>query len=167
MGLAITKTSQPREQATLSPEKGSELIGLLLLFVGVFLALALASYHPDDPSLLHEVSGQSRPENWTGPMGAHVSAMAFGFFGLTCLLIPFFLLVTGWRRLRPRDRKRVVGRGFGAVLLLASTPPLLQLTLGRMAWREGSVAAGGASGQILGELPAGRLNFTGARTGRR
>jgi S-DNA-T family DNA segregation ATPase FtsK/SpoIIIE len=166
VSLAITKTSKPREKAraTLSPEKGSEIVGLLLLFVGLFLVLALASYHPDDPSLLHEVSEQSRPENWTGSMGAHVSAMAFGFFGLTCLLIPFFLVVTGWRRLRPRDRQRVVGRGFGAILLLVSTPPLLQLTLGRMAWREGSVAAGGAFGQLLVELLDGRFNFMGTLT---
>src|SRR6266545_2622852 len=94
----------------------SELAGLLLLFAGVFLALALASYHPDDPSLFHKVSEEVRPKNWTGPLGAHVAAVAYSFFGLSCLLIPFLLVVTGWKRLRPRSRPRVVGGAFGQLL---------------------------------------------------
>ncbi|HYU30702.1 MAG TPA: DNA translocase FtsK 4TM domain-containing protein, partial [Thermoanaerobaculia bacterium] len=164
MSLAITKTSKPREKAILSPGKMSELAGLLLLFAGVFLALALASYHPDDPSLFHKVSEEVRPKNWTGPLGAHVAAVAYSFFGLSCLLIPFLLVVTGWKRLRPRSRPRVVGRGFGAVLLLAATPALLQLLLGRIAWRGGSIAAGGAFGQLLRELLDKRLDFWGTLT---
>jgi len=164
VALAITKTSKPRERAVLSPEKGSELVGLLLLFVGVFLALALASYHPDDPSLFHQLTQEVRPKNWTGAMGAHVAALAYSFFGLTCLLVPFLLVVTGWKRLRPRARPRVVGRGFGAVLLLASMPALLQLVLGRISWREGSIAAGGAFGQLLRELLEQRFDFLGTLT---
>jgi S-DNA-T family DNA segregation ATPase FtsK/SpoIIIE len=164
MAVAITKTSKPREKAVLSPEKGSELVGLLLLFVGVFLALALASYHPDDPSLFHKVSEAVRPQNWTGPMGAHAAAVAYGFLGLSCLLVPFLLVVTGWKRLRPRERPRVVGRGIGALLLLASTPALFQLLLGRISWREGSIAAGGAFGQLLMELLEKRFDFWGTLT---
>jgi DNA segregation ATPase FtsK/SpoIIIE, S-DNA-T family len=160
----ITKTSKPREKAVLSPEKGSELVGLLLLSVGVFLALALASYHPDDPSLFHKVAESTRPKNWTGPIGAHVAAIAYSFFGLTCLLVPFLLLATGWKRLRPRDRQRVVGRSFGVFLLLASTPALLQLLVGRLSWREGSIAAGGAFGQLLMELLEKRFDFWGTLT---
>ena len=164
MAIAITKTSKPREKAVLSPEKGSELLGLLLLFVGLFLALALASYRPDDPSLFHKAAESVRPQNWTGSMGAHLAAISFSFFGLSCLLIPFLLLVTGWRRLRPRDRPRVVGRGFGAVLLLASTPALFQLLLGRIAWRGGSIATGGAFGRLLMDLLDARFNFWGTLT---
>jgi len=164
VALAITKTSKPRERAVLSPEKGSELVGLLLLFVGVFLALALASYRPDDPSLFHKVAEEVRPKNWTGAIGAHVAALAYSFLGLTCLLVPFLLVFTGWKRLRPRARPRVVGRGFGAVLLLASMPAFLQLVLGRISWREGSIAAGGAFGQLLRELLEQRFDFLGTLT---
>jgi DNA segregation ATPase FtsK/SpoIIIE, S-DNA-T family len=164
VSVAITKTSKPRERAVLSPEKGSELVGLLLLFVGLFLALALASYRPDDPSLFHKAAESVRPQNWTGPMGAHVAAVAYSFLGLSCLLLPFLLVVTGWKRLRPRARPRVVGRGFGALLLLASTPALFQLLLGRISWREGSIAAGGAFGQLLKELLEKRFDFWGTLT---
>jgi S-DNA-T family DNA segregation ATPase FtsK/SpoIIIE len=164
VALAITKTSKPRERPTLSPEKGNELAGLLLVFLSIFLFLSLGSYHPRDPSLFHRVAEPVTAHNWTGSAGAHVAALAFSFLGLTCLLLPFFLLVAGWRRLRKGVSVRVVGRGFGVALLLASTPGLLQLTLQRVNWREGSVAAGGAFGQLLADLLQVRLNFAGTLT---
>ncbi|HEX3552018.1 MAG TPA: DNA translocase FtsK [Thermoanaerobaculia bacterium] len=158
----IRKKSQSPERPTLSPEKGSELLGLVLMAAGIFLVLSLGSHHPQDPSLLHRVAEDgARAHNWIGAVGAHISALAFGFFGLTCLLIPLFLLAAGWRRLRRRGAPRVVGRGFGALLLLASVPALLHLGLGRINWLDGSVAAGGAFGVLLTELLESRLDLAG------
>jgi S-DNA-T family DNA segregation ATPase FtsK/SpoIIIE len=164
VALAITKTSKPRERAALSPEKGNELVGLLLVSLAAFLLLSLGSYHPQDPSVFHRVAEPVRAHNWAGAAGAHVAALSFSFLGLTCLLVPFFLLTAGWRRLRRGGAVRVVGRGFGVALLLVATPALLQLTLGRMSWRHGSVAAGGAFGQLLVDLLEVRLNFAGTLT---
>ncbi|HEV2855932.1 MAG TPA: DNA translocase FtsK 4TM domain-containing protein [Thermoanaerobaculia bacterium] len=163
MSVAIVrKKSQTPERPTLSPEKGRELLGLMLLAAGIFLVLSLGSHHPQDPSLLHRVaSDEAHARNWIGAVGAHISAVAFGFFGLTCLLIPLFLLVGGWRRLRRRGARKVVGRGFGALLLLASAPALLQIGLGRLAWSDGSIKAGGAFGELLAELLESRLNLPG------
>ncbi|HEX9942639.1 MAG TPA: DNA translocase FtsK 4TM domain-containing protein [Thermoanaerobaculia bacterium] len=163
MSVAIVRRkSQTPERPTLSPEKGNELLGLVLLAAGVFLVLSLGSHHPQDPSLLHRVADEAvHPRNWIGAVGAHISAAAFGFFGLTCLLIPLFLVVAGWRRLRRRGARRVVGRGFGALLLLAATPGLLQIGFGRVSWSDGSVAAGGAFGVLLADLLEPRLNLMG------
>ena len=163
MSVAVVrKKSTSPERPTFSPEKGSELLGLLLLAAAAFLTLSLGSHHPQDPSLLHHVAeSEARAHNWAGAVGAQVSAVAFGFFGLTCFLVPFFLLAAGWRRLRRRGAQRVVGRGFGAALLLASTPALLQIGLGRIVWTDGSVAAGGAFGRLLADLLQSRLDFAG------
>ncbi|HEY0556647.1 MAG TPA: DNA translocase FtsK [Thermoanaerobaculia bacterium] len=162
MSVAVVrKKSTSPERPTLSPEKGNELLGILMLAAAAFLSLSLGSHHPQDPSLLHSVPAAAHAHNWAGSVGAQVSAVAFGFFGLTCFLIPLFLLVSGWRRLRRRDAARVVGRGFGAVLLLASTPALLQIGCGRLLWTDGSVAAGGAFGVLLADFLQGRLNFAG------
>ena len=162
MSVAVVrKKSTSPERPTLSPEKGNELLGILLLAAAAFLILSLGSHHPQDPSLLHSVPADVRAHNWAGSVGAQVSAMAFGFFGLTCFLIPLFLLVSGWRRLRRRGAARVVGRGFGAALLLASTPALLQIGFGRLLWLDGSIAAGGAFGVLLADFLQSRLNFPG------
>jgi S-DNA-T family DNA segregation ATPase FtsK/SpoIIIE len=163
MAVAVVrKKSQSPERPTFSPEKGSEILGILLLAAGIFLVLSLGTHHPQDPSLLHRVPEEGvHAHNWIGSVGAHISALAFGFFGLTCLLIPLFLLMAGWRRLRRRGAPKVVGRGFGAVLLLASVPALLHIGLGRINWLDGSVAAGGAFGVLLTELLESRLNLAG------
>ncbi|HEY7216459.1 MAG TPA: DNA translocase FtsK 4TM domain-containing protein [Thermoanaerobaculia bacterium] len=163
MSVAIVrKKSQTPERPTLSPEKGSEILGLVLLAAGIFLVLSFGSHHPQDPSLLHSVPAEdAHARNWIGAVGAQISAAAFGFFGLTCLLIPLFLLLAGWRRLRRRGARKVVGRGFGAMLLLAAVPALLQIGLGRIAWSDGSIAAGGAFGMLLAELLQSRLNLPG------
>src|SRR4051812_49325891 len=131
MSVAVVrKKSQSPERPTLSPEKGSEILGLVLVAAGIFLILSLGSHHPQDPSLLHRVPEDgAHARNWIGAVGAHISAMAFGFFGLTCLLVPLFLLVAGWRRLRRRGGSKVVGRGFGALLLLAAAPALFHIGL--------------------------------------
>ncbi|PYQ59545.1 MAG: cell division protein FtsK, partial [Acidobacteria bacterium] len=162
MSVAVVrKKSSTPERPTLSPEKGNELLGILLLAAAAFLVLCLGSHHPQDPSLLHRVPADAHAHNWAGAVGAQVSAMAFGFFGLTCFLLPFFLLVSGWRRLRRHGAPRVVGRGFGAILLLASTPALLQIGFGRLVWQDGSIAAGGAFGVLLADFLQSRLNFPG------
>ena len=163
MSLAVIKATKGRERPTISPEKGNELVGLLLLALGAILALSLATYHPGDPSFFHKVADESaRARNWAGPFGAHAAAVTFSFFGLTCLLIPVFLIMAGWRRLRRQGAVRVVGRGFGALLLLASTPALLQLTLGRIHWQDGSIASGGAFGKLLVELLESYFSFAGS-----
>jgi DNA segregation ATPase FtsK/SpoIIIE, S-DNA-T family len=162
MSVAIVrKKGTTPDRPALSPEKGSEILGLALLAAGVFLVLSFGSHHPQDPSLLHRVTEEGHVRNWIGAVGAHISAAAFGFFGLTCLLIPLFLLVAGWRRLRRRGARRVVGRGFGAALLLAAAPSLLQMGLGRIVWSDGSIAAGGAFGLLLADFLEPRLNLAG------
>ncbi|MFL6203067.1 MAG: DNA translocase FtsK, partial [Thermoanaerobaculia bacterium] len=163
MSLAVIKATKGRERPTISPEKGNELVGLLLLALGVFLAFSLATYHPGDPSVFHRVAAEAaHARNWVGPFGAHAAAVAFSFFGLTCLLIPLFLVVAGWRRLRRQGAVRVVGRGFGALLLLASTPALLQLTVGRIHWQDGSIASGGAFGKLLVGFLDSYFSFVGS-----
>jgi S-DNA-T family DNA segregation ATPase FtsK/SpoIIIE len=160
--LAVTRSTTKPERPTLSPEKGNEILGLLLLAVAVLLGLAFGSYRPHDPSLFHVSPNASRPHNWIGPFGAEAAALAFQFLGLTCLLVPFFLLVAGWRRLRRRPGQRVVGRGFGALLLLAALPGLFQLSMGRIPWRDASIASGGAFGAILGDFLDERFHAAGS-----
>ncbi len=164
MSIAVAKSSERSERPTLAPDKGRELVGILLCAVGTLAAAALGSFHPNDPSVLHRSISDSSPiGNLVGPFGAHVAALAFGFLGLTCLLIPVFAIVAGVRRLRRQESVRVVGRGVGAGLLLVGVPGLAALTVGRMPWPlGGSIEAGGAVGHLLASLLTSKLETTGA-----
>jgi len=157
-----SRASKRPERPSLSPEKGNELLGLALLGASLLLAFSFATYHPSDPSLFHELAHAAPSRNWIGPAGAQVAALGFGFFGLSCFLLPLFLLVAGWRRLRRRAAVRVVGRGFGSLLLLAALPGLCQVLLGGIAWRGEALPAGGAFGTVLIALLDERLSFTGS-----
>jgi S-DNA-T family DNA segregation ATPase FtsK/SpoIIIE len=165
MSIAETRTSRAGkrpERPALSPEKGNELIGLALLGSALLLGFSFATYHPSDPSLLHELPQAARSHNWIGPAGAELAAVGFGFFGLSCFLLPLFLLVAGCRRLRRRGAARVMGRGFGSLLLLAALPALSQLLVGSVAWRGETLAVGGAFGTVIDGLLDERLSFTGS-----
>jgi DNA segregation ATPase FtsK/SpoIIIE, S-DNA-T family len=157
-----SRASKRPERPTLSPEKGNELLGLALLGGSLLLAFSFATYHPGDPSLFHDLARAAPSRNWIGPAGAELAALGFGFFGVSCFLLPLFLLVAGWRRLRRRGAVRVVGRGFGSLLLLAALPGLCQLLLGGIAWRGEALPAGGAFGTVLTGLLDERLSFTGS-----
>ena len=146
------------------PAKGNEVLGIVQVTLGLLLVVSLGSYHPADPSFLHDPgpAGSGDLHNLIGVVGAQLAALSFGLLGAPALLLPVLLLTTGWKRLRRHEASRVVGRGAGAVLLLATLPGLLQLNLGSISWKGVAVDAGGAFGRILSEFLEHRVNYTGA-----
>ncbi|MEO7974651.1 MAG: DNA translocase FtsK 4TM domain-containing protein, partial [Thermoanaerobaculia bacterium] len=146
----------------ISPDKGREIVGVLFAALAVICGASLASFDPGDPSFLKQISGPAPTHNWIGGFGAEIGAAGFGLLGVTCLLIPVLLAVAAWRRLRPKLRPTVVGRGAGAALLLVSLPALLQLLLPALPWRGEAIDSGGALGVILSSALAQRMNFAGA-----
>ncbi len=146
----------------ISPDKGREIVGVLFAALAVICGASLASFDPTDPSFLRQISGRAPTHNWIGGFGAEVAAAGFGLLGLTCLLIPLLLAVAAWRRLRPKVRPKVVGRGAGAALMLLSLPALLQLLLPSLLWRSEAIDTGGALGVVLSTALAQRMNFAGA-----
>jgi S-DNA-T family DNA segregation ATPase FtsK/SpoIIIE len=148
----------------LHPAKGNEVVGILQVTLGLLLAASLLTFHPADPSFLHDPgpAGSDRIHNVIGTVGAQIAAACFGLLGLPALLLPALLLITGWRRLRRHGASKVVGRGSGALLVLATLPGLLQLNLGHVDWRGLAIDAGGAFGVLLSSFLERRLNYTGA-----
>ncbi|QQR73618.1 MAG: DNA translocase FtsK [Holophagales bacterium] len=159
--MATTEPRPTPARVEISPAKGREIVGIVLGALGLLLAGSFLSHVPTDPSLLF-AGGSDRTRNLIGAVGANLSATGFGFFGIACLLFPVLLLAAAWQRVRPTLRPRVVGRGVGGALLLASLPALLHLLQPSMPWREGRVPSGGAFGQLLGETLESRFNLPGA-----
>ncbi len=60
-------------------KRGKELLGLVLLGVGVVAAMIIGSYHPDDPSWMSATEEPVR--NWLGRAGAYVAAPLFMIVG--------------------------------------------------------------------------------------
>ena len=137
-------------------------MGLLLGLAGLLLLVALASYHPADPSFLHQSTVGGPVRNLIGPLGSQIAAAGFGALGLAALLVPLLLLVTAWRRLRRDRREAVAGRTVGGILLLVALPGLLQLALDEIGWRGEPVAAGGGLGRLLASALEAQVGVTGS-----
>lgn len=158
--------SEPRvdpPRVEISPAKGNEIVGLVLAAAALLGAASLGSFRPDDPSFLHQTSGAGPAvRNWVGSVGAEVAAAGFGLLGCVSLLLPLLLGAAAWRRLRSKPRPKVVGRGFGAALVLTCAPALCQLLAPRLVFRGVEIDSGGAWGVILGDGLVARMNLTGA-----
>ena len=138
------------------------MLGLGLGLAAILLLAALGSYHPSDPSFLHQTTVASGVRNLIGPVGAQIAAGGFGALGLAALLVPLLLGIAAWQRLRRRAPAPVAGRAIGAAVLLISLPALLQLALGDVGWRGEPVAAGGGLGRLLAAALESQLGLIGA-----
>ncbi|MCH9647419.1 MAG: DNA translocase FtsK 4TM domain-containing protein [Deltaproteobacteria bacterium] len=173
MSVAASKTQSAKDQSEvgeglwsrlrLSESKGKELLGVLLVTIGLLLGLSLVTYHPSDPSVLHHTDGTSgEVRNWIGPLGAQISGLLYGVFGLSALSLPLLFLLSGGRRFRTVSTEAVVGRGIGALILVAALPGLMQLLLGQISWRGGVLQAGGGFGVLLHGALSSQLNAVGS-----
>jgi DNA segregation ATPase FtsK/SpoIIIE, S-DNA-T family len=72
----------------------NEIIGLILIGIGIVILLALISYDSSDPSW-NSVGGNIRARNWVGPMGAKVSDALYQAFGIAALIVPLMLFIIG------------------------------------------------------------------------
>ncbi len=150
-------------RVAISPAKGSEILGVVCAGLALLLGASLATFRPADPSFLHQASGDAPgPRNLIGSVGAEIAAAGFGLLGWISLLVPLLFAVLAWRRLRVKPRPQVVGRGFGAGILLVALPGLSQLLMPVLTWRGAELDSGGAVGVLVSGLLAGKLNFAGA-----
>ena len=72
-----------------------EIAGLLLLALAVFLALALWTHHPEDPSWNARVSPDWKIRNYGGAVGSHLGGGAVQLLGSFAALLPVGLFLWG------------------------------------------------------------------------
>ena len=75
-------------------ERQREILGILLIAVGVFVLLSMISYHPvEEPAIANQVAIQ----NWMGILGVIVSGALIRFtIGYAAFVIPFLIIAWGW-----------------------------------------------------------------------
>ncbi|HYH07941.1 MAG TPA: DNA translocase FtsK 4TM domain-containing protein [Thermoanaerobaculia bacterium] len=141
--------------------RGGELIGIVVVAIGISLAAALLTYHPRDSSAFY-TSTDIEIRNAIGYYGATLAWIFVGFFGFASLLFPAVLLVGGWNRFWGRDIEYFHTKLIGFVILTTALPPLFDLAFGKV-WLRGSlIASGGYLGHELNRAVSGNLNTSGA-----
>lgn len=99
---AATKTATAIEERPKSEKQlhhmmlVREALWLLLLLVGLFLAVILMTYHPQDPSWFYMSSDGSVIENAGGKVGAVLSDVLLNLFGFSAWWLVVLTLFTIW-----------------------------------------------------------------------
>ena len=137
----------------------NEAAAFVYAFAGVFLALSLISYFPQDPSW-NTAAGAVRAHNLTGVVGAHVADLIFQVFGLTAFGLPVLIWALAWKWIRSHTIEAAWIRAGGAVLLLLSISTGACLMTSWRPWH-GAFACGGVIGTLLAQWLISSLNPMG------
>ncbi|TNJ46263.1 DNA translocase FtsK [Phaeobacter sp. B1627] len=87
-------------------KRGKELIGLMLIGVGLVVAAIIGSYTPDDSNWM--VSTDAPVQNWLGQTGASIAFLLITFLGKGAWAIAVFLFVWGGRFLLHKGEERIL-----------------------------------------------------------
>ena len=103
-----------------------EIMGILLVALGIFLFLSLISYSPMDPSFFSYTSSKVKEiHNWMGIVGAYLSGLLFQGFGFPSFLISFVLGVFAFSFIFRWEWKYFSLKMAGWAVILISTSSLL------------------------------------------
>jgi S-DNA-T family DNA segregation ATPase FtsK/SpoIIIE len=150
----------------LSPTKSRPLnvfLGLMLFLASVILLLALATYHPADPSL-NTATDQALPHavrNWTGLFGAWLSDLLLQALGLSAFLLPLWLAGIGWTWMHSRPSGSPFLRWIGTFLAMIFVPTVFGLLPWHWRWLH-ALPVEGVLGRLMANLLVLYLNIQGA-----
>ena len=130
----------------------AELLGLALLACGVVATLALATYHPDDPSWLSASGGEVR--NLLGEAGALVAALALMIIGWAALGAGAAACVWGGRFILHQGEDRAAGRVIFLPIWLAALSIWASSLPARGEW---AAAHGFGMGGMFGDMVNGAV----------
>ena len=141
----------------------NEVTGMVLLVAASLLFLALASYHPTDPSLntVGSYAAGRQAHNWTGLIGATVSDLLLQLEGVAAFFIPLMLGALGWTWLRSCPASSPTAKTSGVLLYLVFAPAIFGLIPGHLRWMH-ALPVEGLTGRLVVDTLVHYLNLPGA-----
>jgi S-DNA-T family DNA segregation ATPase FtsK/SpoIIIE len=135
-------------------------LGMVLTLVSILLFLALATYHPSDPSA-DTATANGAVRNWVGVLGAYTSDILLQAFGIMVFLLPVWIGRLGWSWIRARETGHAVLRWMGVALAVIFTPALFGLLPWHWRWMH-ELPVEGVMGRVISSMLVIYLNTQGA-----
>ncbi len=169
--MTISGTSKRGEARDVSPQPGHlkhEVIGIVLITVGILILLSLASFARTDPLLF--TSGPADPravptQNLIGTVGATTAAGLFWLLGGSTYLLPFLLAMVGIRCLIEGALQVTLRSAAGSLLSLLFLSALLHLEVTAVPTLSSGFVNRGMAGGVSGHFVANALRGYFASTG--
>ena len=137
-----------------------EIYGIFLFFLVIFTLLSLVSYNSADPSVFR-AKGTGEIQNLFGYVGAHLSGLLIGLFGLGAFWFPFLLLFLSFHFFQNRKLKIFLLTLSGGFLLIITTGSLLALKGPEYTLFGAKFSSGGVVGIPLKSLLVQYSNVSG------
>ena len=167
MGVSTTaKRGDARSAPSRSSHVKREVIGVLLIAVGLLILLSLVSFVPGDAkSIAASGASGNQPKNMIGSVGALSAAACFFMVGGAAYLFPILLGLLGARCFTPIPltmRLRNAGSGMAAMVFLSA---LLHLEVTAVPTISSGWVNRGLAGGIIGQVLADGVRSYFATTG--
>lgn len=140
-----------------------EIIGILLVALGIFLFVSLVTFDPTDPSLFSYSSSKAREiHNWMGVVGSYMAGLLFYGFGLPSFLIPFVLGLYAFSFIFRWEWKYPLIKLIGWGIFLLATSSLFGLWLRPLRIYQFDLLIGGFIGELFSKTLVRYFNLPGA-----
>ncbi len=137
-----------------------EMVGILLVALGIFLFLSLVSYDPRDPSFFSYTTSRIKDiHNWMGIVGAYVSGLLFQGFGFASFLVSFVLIVFAISFILRWEWRYLSLKWTGWLVILLATSSLMGLWLKSL---HQDPLVGGFVGEMISKTLVRYFNVPGA-----
>jgi len=132
-------------------------LAILFLTIGVFLTVALVSFHQVDPSLSAWSSGAGGVRNWGGWVGAILSDLLLQLFGIGAIGFPALCLALAYWTFRGEGISGKWGRAAGGLIAVCCLLGVLSFFTGHIRILDQDIFVPGIVGYLLGVNFFGRL----------
>ncbi|HEU0265360.1 MAG TPA: DNA translocase FtsK 4TM domain-containing protein, partial [Geobacterales bacterium] len=139
----------------------AEILGLSLAAVGLFITLALLSFHGSDPSLNSESTG-SAIGNLGGVVGSYLADLLLQGFGVAAYLVPATMAAIAYQLIRFQKLSWSRWRWLALSLLLFTLATLFAFNLEQTTLLGQSVPTGGMVGIVAARFLKTYLGVVGA-----
>ena len=138
-----------------------EIYGIILFFLVVFTLISILSYSPGDPSI-NNARAVGQIHNLFGVVGAYVSGLLIGLFGLGAFWIPILLLLASIHFFGNHPGRAMIATLIGGVILVITTGSLLAVKQNYYILLGSKFSAGGFIGIPYKDFLVKYTNTTGS-----
>jgi S-DNA-T family DNA segregation ATPase FtsK/SpoIIIE len=138
-----------------------EIYGIILFFLVIFTLISILSYSPGDPSI-NNARAAGQIHNLFGVVGAYVSGLLIGLFGLGAFWIPILLLLASIHFFGNHPGRAMIATLVGGIILVIITGSLLSVKQNYYILLGSKFSAGGIIGIPYKDFLVKYTNTTGS-----
>lgn len=121
-----TRVEKKQTSSATTPNRGNDVVALLILALAVLVFLSLATYSATDWNFFNN-SSQYTKNNWIGVVGSSVSNLLFQIIGLTAYFTPVLLALVAWRIYKSKSLRPSISRTLAFLLFVVSISGLIYI----------------------------------------